>query len=152
MLRHRAICCILLFFAGGSSALAELSAISKRLAYCNGVYVFAMAWRQSEDDSKGLEDAISLYARVVTANFWLNEAGGAITESVVGEWNSERIGLPEKLFNDRDFARREIVACQKITDEGWFAARSLDKKVQGISLEQFRDDNIVATRNALGLK
>ena len=110
-----------------------------------------MAWRQAEGDSDGLNDAIAQYARVTTANFWINEANGGITAYTVREWGIERIGLDEDLYNDRDLARREIVACRTIADEGWSAAQNMHKTVGGISLDQFLKDNTAAARQALGL-
>lgn len=142
---------VFLLSAISSPAQAELSPLSKRLARCNAVYAFAIAWRQSEGDTAGLNEAINQYARVVTANFWLNEVNGGITTFTVREWYIERIGLGEDLFNDRDFARREIAACKDATDEGWRAAQALNKVVGGKSLEQFLSDNAASARTALGL-
>ncbi len=88
---------------------------SKKLAYCEGVYLYTAQMLQIQNNNGAALNLLSRASRVTTANFFLNKQGNKITGERVGEIKLARRGVKERLDSDQSLALTEANECDKTT-------------------------------------
>jgi len=97
------------------AASNTITAESKELAYCEGVYLYVAQMLQIQNNNGAALNVLSRASRVTTANFFLNKQGDKIPGERIREIKLSRQGLKERLDSDPNLALTETNNCDKTT-------------------------------------
>jgi hypothetical protein len=92
-------------------ALSELSAESRNLAWCEGVYIYYAQYFQIKNNEGAAKNLLFRSSRVVAANMLLNMESGKVSGEKVGQFKEVRKNMKSMFDSNPEGGLSEVSKC-----------------------------------------
>lgn len=113
-LTHNFLVALVAGMALSTSAVADvLTPEARKLAHCEGVYIYAAQMAQLLNNNGAALNFLSRASRATTANFFLNRRGDGVPGETIRAIKASRAGLRERLDSNQTLLSVESTECDR---------------------------------------
>jgi hypothetical protein len=124
---------------------------TKKLGYCEGVYIYTAQFLQNQNNSGAAINALSRASRVVSANFFLNKEGDVVPGESLATTKAARRTVKLRLDSDPNLIPSEAAECDRVSEPLIKRAINMGGTIFGKSFSEFNQYTLDQYKKTLGL-